>query len=158
MDLQQQIPFRTFQFPKANIQVFPTNLSNLTSTGLFRQQIPNLVDKDQRAPSHSTSILQGLKPSDGEQPTTKRRALFKIIEFPPRNQACFLSDLFDIMPCRQQAAQKRTNTRLVLHHKSHKNLVALVVLNLCSSFGRLIIHSPRLLPRAKNMDKINGEF
>ena len=119
----------------------PTNLLNLLSTGLFRQQIPNVVGKDQRASSHSTSILQGLKPSDREQPPPKRRALFKIIEFPPRNQARLLRDLFDIMPRRQQSAQKRTHPRLVFHQESHKSFVTLVVVRSGSFFSRLIIHS-----------------
>ncbi len=151
--MQQQIPFRRSQFSKADLQVLPTNLLILLSTGLFRQLIPNLVDKDQRASSHSTSIFQGLKPSDREQPTTKRRALFKIIEFAPRNQARFLGDLFDIMPCRQQSAQKRTDTRLVLHHKAYKNFVSFVVVHWDSFFGRLIIQNKRILPQVENLDR-----
>ena len=155
MDIQQKLPFRRFQFPKADLQVLPTNLPDVLSTGLFRQQIPNLVDKNQRASSHSTTILQGLKPSDREQPTTKRRALFKIIEFPPRNQTCLLSDLLDLIPRRQQPAQKRTNTRLVLQQKSHKSFVPFVVVHWDSFFGRLIIHSLKL-PPVGDLDRKSG--
>gem|GEM_PF-2773938 len=151
--MQQQIPFRRPQFCKADLQVLPTNLLNLLSTGLFRQQIPNVIGKDQRAPSHPTPVLQRLKPGDREQPTTKRRTLFKIIEFPPRNQARFLCHLFDIMPCRQQSAQKRTNTRLVLHHKSHKSFVPFVVVHWDSFFGRFIIQDKIILPQVANLDR-----
>jgi len=151
--MQQQIPFRRPQFGKADLQVLPTNLLNLLSTGLFRQQIPNVIGEDQRAPSHPTPVLQGLKPGDREQPTTKRCAHFKIIEFPPRNQARFLCDLFNIIPCRQQSAQKRTNTRLVLHQKSHKSFVPFVVVHRDSFFRRLIVQDKRILPQVENLDR-----
>ena len=52
-----------------------------------------------------------------------------------------LGDLFDIMPCRQQSAQKRTDTRLVLHHKAYKSFVSFVVVHWDSFFGRLIIQT-----------------
>ena len=66
MDFQQQIPFRKFQFPQANLQVPPANLQILLSTGFLRQQIPNGVGEYQRASRHATSILQGFKASDGQ--------------------------------------------------------------------------------------------
>jgi len=160
MDFHQQITLRRLQFTEADLQVSTTNLLNIFSTGLFGQHIPNIIGKNQWAASHSTSMLQRLKPSYREQPTAKRGAFCKIIELPPGNQTRFLRDFFDIMPCRKQSSQKRTNARLVFHQESYKGFVTLAVIRRRQIFNRFIIQNHTtllrptiLLPPVGNLDR-----